>query len=349
MGKLNYKGKKIEKYLSQYPIFSIMKFGVIGIGNHALKRVVPAMLNTKNEIAAVYSRYMEKAISVSREYHSKPYDDIDHFLDHKLDAVYIASPNFLHYAHAKKALLKNKHVLLEKPMTLKNEEAMDLINIAKERKLMLAVGFHMRFNPAIDKIKILMRELGTITYITGSWSWYSASRPADPDRSWWYEEEKVGGGPVMGTGVHVIDTINNILARYPDSVFASRVPSKTVMEETEYITLRYSNTIATILASRSITNPDNSLIIYGSDATLIAKDIFNTTVSGSLIFIKKKREEQKLEKANMYESEIEDFVKLIDGRQSKIARGMDGYQVVKIVNAAYESDIAGKIIPLKNE
>lgn len=326
-----------------------MKFGVVGIGNHAQKRVIPAIFNTKNEIEAVYSRSIDKAIKVSREYHSKPYDDLARFLDHDFEAVYIASPNFLHYAQAKKALLKNKHVLLEKPMTLSNEEALDLINIAREKRLSLAVGFHMRFNPAIEKIKNLMRELGNITYITGSWSWYSVARPIDPDQAWWYEEDKVGGGPVMGTGVHVIDTINNILSRYPDSVFASRIPAKTVIETTEYITLRYSDIIATVLASRNIANPDNSLIIYGSDGTLIAKDLFNTEVSGSLILIKNKKETLKLEKLNMYEAEIRDFINLVKGKRSKIARGIDGYQVVKIVNAAYESDLANKVISIKND
>jgi predicted dehydrogenase len=326
-----------------------MKFGVIGVGNHAQKRVMPAIFSTKNEISAIYSRSIEKAIKFSREYHSKPFDNIDHLLDQDFEALYIASPNFLHYEHAKKALLKNKHVLLEKPMTLKNEEALDLINIANARKLSLAVGFHLRFNPAIDKIKSLLPLLGNITYVHGSWSWYSTGRAIDPDRAWWFEEEKVGGGPVMGTGVHVIDTINNVLSRYPDTVFSTRNPPKAIIETTEYIMLRYSNVIATVVASRDIANPDNSLIIYGTDGTLIAKDLFNTEVSGSLILNKNKKEEQKLEKLNMYEAEISEFVGMVKGKHSKIAKGVDGYQVVKIVNAAYESDLERKVISLKND
>ncbi len=326
-----------------------MKFGVIGIGNHAQKRVMPAIFNTKNEIEAIYSRSIEKAIKLSREYHSKPFDNLDHFLDQEFEALYIASPNFLHYAQAKKALLKNKHVLLEKPMTLKNEEALDLVNTARDRKLSLAVGFHLRFNPAVEKIKNLLPQIGNITYIYGSWSWYSSGRAIDPDRTWWFEEDKVGGGPVMGTGVHVIDTINNVLSRYPDSVFAMRDPSKAIIETTEYITLRYSNILATVLASRNIANPDNSLIIYGTDGTLIAKDLFNTEVSGSLIFNKNKKEEQKIEKVNMYEAEIVDFINLVKGKHTKIAKGIDGYQVVKIVNAAYESDLENKSISIKND
>ncbi|MGC8496630.1 MAG: Gfo/Idh/MocA family protein [Thermoplasmata archaeon] len=326
-----------------------MKFGVIGIGNHAQKRVMPAIYNTKNEISAIYSRSIEKAINLSRQYHSKPFDSIDHFLDQDFDAVYIASPNFLHYEHAKKALLKNKHVLLEKPMTLKNEEALDLINTANARKLSLAVGFHLRFHPAVGMIKDLLPRLGNITYIHGSWSWYSTVHAIDTDRSWWFEEDKVGGGPVMGTGVHVIDTINNVFSRYPDSVFSMRNPAKAVIETTEYISMRYSQVIANVLASRDVASPDNSLIIYGTDGTLIAKDFFSTEVSGSLIFLHNKKEEQKIEKLNMYEAEILDFINLVKGKHAKIAKGMDGYQVVKIVNAAYESDVAGKIISIKND
>ena len=59
-----------------------------------------------------------------------------------LDAVLIATPNYLHYEQAKAALERGLHVLLEKPMTLKTAQARELVELAKARDLKLAVALN---------------------------------------------------------------------------------------------------------------------------------------------------------------------------------------------------------------
>ena len=95
-----------------------MKFGVIGLGNHAINRVMPAIMLSGNSIEAVYSRNPEKAERIGRKFGGKAFDNLERMLSSDLDAVYIASPNNLHYENALAALDHGKHVLLEKPMTL---------------------------------------------------------------------------------------------------------------------------------------------------------------------------------------------------------------------------------------
>lgn len=86
--------------------------------------------------------------------------------DESIDAVAIATPVHTHFALAQAALEHGKHVLLEKPMTRTVEEAESLIELAKQKKRVLAVDHTFLFTSAIRKIKELVErgELGDIYY-----------------------------------------------------------------------------------------------------------------------------------------------------------------------------------------
>ena len=75
-----------------------------------------------------------------------------------VDGVIIAVPTNMHFAIAKNCLLKNKHVLLEKPLTKTVEQATELFELAKEKKLALHVGHVERFNGAIQELKKIINK-----------------------------------------------------------------------------------------------------------------------------------------------------------------------------------------------
>ena len=87
--------------------------------------------------------------------------------DTSIDAVVIALPAAMHYKYAKAALLKKKHILVEKPLATSVEEAKDLIQTAKDNKRILMVGHTFIFNMAVQQIKkyIDNGDLGDIYYI----------------------------------------------------------------------------------------------------------------------------------------------------------------------------------------
>lgn len=87
--------------------------------------------------------------------------------DPDIDAVVIALPAELHYGYAKKALENGKHVLVEKPLAMKTDEAEELIQLAKNMKKTLMVDHTFLFNSAVHKAKefIDSGELGDIYYI----------------------------------------------------------------------------------------------------------------------------------------------------------------------------------------
>lgn len=323
-----------------------MKFGIIGAGNHAQKKVMPAIVKAGHEVSSIYSRDLEKAKKIGLKYLSKPYNDIETFLTGDFEAVYISSPNFLHYEHALASLKRGKHVLLEKQMTLSNEHAEELVATASKMNLVLAVGFHMRFHPAVGRIKKMIEnhELGRTVYVTGMWSGYSLGRVRGADSRWWDEDDKSGGGSVMGTGVHVMDTINYVLGKHPSRVTSLRSPRKAIIDNTECISLNYGEEFASVVSSREMKNPDNSLSVFGTEGSVIARNIFGVDVSGNLELNGKQVES--FEGSNMYESEVSSFVSAIMGERTSVAMGEDGSIVVKAVNAAFDGDYTGKWVDL---
>lgn len=316
-----------------------MRFGIVGLGNHAINRVMPVIPESGNSISAIYSRNIDKARKQVMSYPSRAYDDIDKFFeDGEFDGAYISTPNFLHHEHAKKALLSGKHVLLEKPMTLTVEHAKELVELAQNRNLSLAIGFHMRFHPALSDARKIINdgELGEITYIEASWASLSSRNYENPDNRWWKEEEKVGGGSVMATGVHVMDAINYIMGSPPDRITAIRDPSGSVIDLSQIVTLQYGGVIASVFSSRGVKYPMNNLVIYGTEGTVVFTNIFSTSVDSMMIRDGKKLKEYK--GINMYKEEIKAFASMVSGRESQIADGKDGYKVVRIVDLAVRSD-----------
>ncbi|UCB42534.1 MAG: Gfo/Idh/MocA family oxidoreductase [Dehalococcoidales bacterium] len=87
-----------------------------------------------------------------------------------VDAVVIATPVGTHYQLAKKALLHDKHVLIEKPVSTSSREVLDLIELADKRNLIVMVGHTYEYHPAVDFLRELVQsgELGDIYNIDAS-------------------------------------------------------------------------------------------------------------------------------------------------------------------------------------
>ncbi|MBD3336842.1 MAG: gfo/Idh/MocA family oxidoreductase, partial [Candidatus Eisenbacteria bacterium] len=87
-----------------------------------------------------------------------------------IDGVCIATPLVAHYPLALKALEAGKHVFLEKPFTASSQEAVRLVELARQTKRVIMVGHTFRYSPPVAKIKeiITSGELGEIFYISST-------------------------------------------------------------------------------------------------------------------------------------------------------------------------------------
>ena len=173
-----------------------MRYGVIGTGWIAKSFIDGARLLCKSEFVAVYSRTEESGGKFAKE-NGIPtvYTDINKFAKGCFDAVYIASPNRLHYEQSKLMLENGKHVICEKPITVEPEELQELQVLSKKNGLIYIEAIMYMFNPAREMLKDAIGKIGRITSVHFDFSQLSSKYPA-------YLEGKLPNifNPALATG-----------------------------------------------------------------------------------------------------------------------------------------------------
>lgn len=130
----------------------IIKFGCVGAGRIAKRMCRESRYVSGINFDYIYARNIEKAQKFAEENDLKYYtDNYDNFLN-EVDAVYIATPHLTHYDFAKKAILAGKHVLCEKPLVLKKEQAEELFKLAKENNVVLFEAVKTAYAPGFIRL-----------------------------------------------------------------------------------------------------------------------------------------------------------------------------------------------------
>lgn len=142
----------------------MIKFGVIGSGWIAEEFVKGSQLVEGFEFSAMYSRSYDKGKSFADKFADVPvYTDLEELAQSDIDAVYIASPNSLHFEQSKMMLESGKHVLCEKPATITPDEFSQLRKLADEKNLVYTEAIMMLHLPQKNLIKSELKSLGNIS------------------------------------------------------------------------------------------------------------------------------------------------------------------------------------------
>ncbi len=173
-----------------------MRYGVIGTGWIAKSFIDGARMLCDSDFTAVYSRTEENGGKFANENNIPTvYTDINEFAKGDFEAVYIASPNRLHYEQSKLMLENGKHVICEKPITVEPEELEELQALAKKNGLVYIEAIMYMFNPARELLKEAIGKIGRITSVHFDFSQLSSKYPA-------YLEGKLPNifNPALATG-----------------------------------------------------------------------------------------------------------------------------------------------------
>ena len=128
---------------------------ILGVGHMGQYHVSVAItLKNKITLAGIYDIDSEKAKEISNKYEIKCFESVEKFFEN-IDAVVIAVPTYLHYKFASLAMDYNLHILVEKPVTEKIEQARKLANKAKKKGLVFQVGHVSCFSILLEDHKVL--------------------------------------------------------------------------------------------------------------------------------------------------------------------------------------------------
>jgi predicted dehydrogenase len=117
----------------------------------------------------------------------------------EINTVIITTPHNTHSSLVTQSMLNNKHVFVEKPLCLNKAELDEIANAYKESKSCLMVGFNRRFSPHVQKMKELTHHQNTPKSVLITVN--AGFIPNDH----WLHEPSIGGGRVIGEGIHFID------------------------------------------------------------------------------------------------------------------------------------------------
>jgi predicted dehydrogenase len=126
----------------------MLKVGVFGVGHLGKFHLNNWKEMDEIEIKGFYDPSDLNAEQVAKDYQIKRFNDPDELID-ACDIIDIVTPTTSHYELCKKAILKSKHVFVEKPMAHTINEAKEIVKLVKEANIKFQVGHVERFNPAL--------------------------------------------------------------------------------------------------------------------------------------------------------------------------------------------------------
>lgn len=274
----------------------------------------------------------------SIEYTTKIEDILN---DDKITAVVIITPSSTHYELAKLSLESGKDVFVEKPITLKSDNAMKLIDLAKQKRKILMVGHLFRYHPAVKEIKkrIDIGEFGKIQMIMTFR--FALGVP------------KKDIGVILALAVHDLDLTCYLLnKKEPKSILVdSGKFNQEIVTEMTNISLNFDNNIKSyIMESWNIPvyGKRRELLIIGSEKSALINyltpseyQIFDSSIkhrkfNDKIIFEKHNNGIQKIviEYKEPLKQEILHFIKCIETRTTPNSDGLVGYHAVRMCEKA---------------
>ncbi len=344
-----------------------LRWGVIGAGGIAERRTIPGMMEAENaELVAVMEINMELAEKCRAKWNCKrAYDSVEGILaDPEVDAVYIASPVWLHAQQAMAAADAGKHILIEKPLAMTAAEGEKVVAYCAEKGVKIAAGLMMRFGAYVQAMKKAIAE-GKIGKVVSGYSQFTCWYPDMPG-AWRQDKKMGGGGAMMDMGVHCIDLMQYVTGSKVKEVaaFQDTLSFKYDVEDSSMVMLRMENGAQCVVQS-NFNIPDEAakwrLEFFGDQGRLVGENVIGQIDGGTLDALfcgavggydaqqntkDVKGEEIEVTFGDAYTREIESFGNSILNNLPLEVPAEEAVQVQKVMEAAYKANEEKTVITL---
>jgi 1,5-anhydro-D-fructose reductase (1,5-anhydro-D-mannitol-forming) len=190
----------------------MVRFGILGFGLHAEKRLVEGFRGARQAKLMALSRRDAARARKTAQTHGIPHafgsaEELCRCPD--VDAIFIATPNCCHCNDTLLALRYHKPVLCEKPMAMNAAECRQMVDAARAAGLLLGVAQVFRFTNSILRLRerVAAGEIGGPISARAEFSFLGK----DHARTWLYDRTIAGGGALADIGVHCIDALRFVL------------------------------------------------------------------------------------------------------------------------------------------
>jgi predicted dehydrogenase/threonine dehydrogenase-like Zn-dependent dehydrogenase len=257
-----------------------VRLGLIGAGGYAKAMLLPNFKNAGAAFQSIATASGVTARSVGEQHGfrfcvSRAEEVID---DEETNLIVIATRHDTHAKLAQLGLERGRHVFVEKPLALNEEELSGVIGAAEQSRGQLMVGFNRRFSPAAVAAQDLFANRTTPLSIS-----YRVNAGRVPPGHWAHDP-KEGGGRIIGEVCHFIDLMHFITGSLVTRVYAEAISGGNrglVNDDSVFITLRFadgSNGSIAYLAEGDRAMPKERIEIFGGGRSFVIDDFRGTNV-----------------------------------------------------------------------
>jgi predicted dehydrogenase len=234
-----------------------IRLGFIGAGWWATSNHMPILVARPDvELVAVCGLGRENLERVCERFgFAHATEDYRELLTLDLDGVVVSSPHIRHFEHARAALQAGRHVMVEKPMTTRANEAWELVNLARQKNLHLLVPYGWNYKPFVEQAArhvaggaigdvehVLCHMASPIRDLLGGRHFAAAdSAFIHPDPRTWADPEVAGGGYGHSQLSHATGMLFFLTSLRAASAFALMTTSGAAVEINDAIAVRFEN------------------------------------------------------------------------------------------------------------
>ena len=318
-----------------------MRWGLIGAGDIAERRVAPALRDSPGSaLVAVARARADLAAEFARRHGARRWhaDWRELLRDRDVDAVYIATPVRLHAEQAVAAAQAGKHVLCEKPMALDVIACERMLSAARAHGVSLGVAYYRHHYPVVGRLRALIAsgEIG-LPVLVQVQAFELFDPPPGHPRAWLLKKSESGGGPMMDFGCHRIEVLLDLLG----PVAAVRgLPARVrfrdrEVEDTCVAHLRFRSGAEAVLAvTHAAQESRDSVQVFATEGSAHV-DVLNQGLL-RVVTADGVREERHPPPANLHQPLVEDFVTALREGRSPTVTGEIGLEVNRVLEAIYD-------------
>jgi len=339
-----------------------LKFALLGCGRISRKHIDAIANAADAKLVAVCDIDHARATAVAKKLGVPDFTDLDEMMKAvpDIDVVNILTPTGYHAKHAVRIASYGKHVVVEKPMALRLEDADEMILACDRAGVRLFVVKQNRYNAPVQRLRraLTAGRFGKLVMGTVRVRWCRRQEYYDQDA--WRGTWELDGGVLANQASHHIDLLMWMLGDV-QSVYA-KTATRLVNVETEdtaAVVVQFTNGALGIIEATTATRPtdlEGSLSILGEHgAVVIGGFAVNELVTWRF-------EDQRPEDAtviaesrttpeNVYgfghQAFLENVITTIRGQGAALVDGLEGRKSIEVINAIYESVHTGREVALR--